>query len=161
MEHISKLLTKIKLITIHENTLRKEKEKRGESFNMFSILKLSREEVRLHSAFITELLNPRGTHGLKDKFLHSFLKTIDSKINFDFTSIRVKNEFFIGEINNKGDRGGRIDLIITDKMNNAIIIENKIGAKDQSKQLLRYHNYAKEEKRQFQLLYLEPHNNQK
>ena len=27
MEHISKLLTKIKLITIHENTLRKEKEK--------------------------------------------------------------------------------------------------------------------------------------
>lgn len=154
MEHITELLNKIRLITVHENTLQKEKEKRGENFNMFSILKLSRAEVRLHSAFIAELLNPQGSHGLKDKYLCSFLKTINSDIDFDFTSIRVKNEFPIGTVNDSSDRSGRIDIIITDKKNHAIIIENKIDARDQSKQLLRYHNYAKEEKYQFQLLYL-------
>ncbi|MBD3591514.1 PD-(D/E)XK nuclease family protein [Bacteroides sp. GM023] len=154
MEHISELLNKIRLITVRENTLCKEKEKRGENFNIFSILKLSRVEVRLHSAFIVELLNPKGAHGLKDKFLRSFLTIVNSDIDFDFTSIHVESEFVIGQVNDNGDRGGRIDIIIMDKKNHAIIVENKIDAIDQPKQLLRYHNYAKEQKYQFLLLYL-------
>lgn len=41
----------------------------SENFNIFRILKLESSEVRLHSAFIAELLNPKGNHGQKDKFL--------------------------------------------------------------------------------------------
>lgn len=38
----------------------------GENFNVFSVLKLDSKEVRMHSAFIGELLNPNGSHGLKE-----------------------------------------------------------------------------------------------
>lgn len=46
--------------------------KRGEYFNVFEVLGLSTKEVRLHSAFLPELLNPNGSHGLGDKMLRSF-----------------------------------------------------------------------------------------
>jgi len=41
----------------------------GENFNIFRILKVESSEVKTHSAFIAELLNPNGSHGQKDTFL--------------------------------------------------------------------------------------------
>jgi hypothetical protein len=35
----------------------------GESFNVFKLLKMETNEVKMHSAFIGDLLNPSGTHG--------------------------------------------------------------------------------------------------
>lgn len=35
----------------------------GENFNIFQILGLQTSEVRLHSAFLAELLNSKGLHG--------------------------------------------------------------------------------------------------
>ena len=49
-------------------------------------------------------------------------------------------EKYIGEINGDYTHGGRIDIAITDGVGNQIYIENKIYAKDQKNQLLRYHN---------------------
>jgi hypothetical protein len=40
--------------------------------------------------------------------------------------------------------GGYIDILITDKDNRQIIIENKINAGDQENQLLRYHSFDRE-----------------
>ena len=50
----------------------------GEKFNIFSVLKLETDEVRLHSRLIGELLNPRGNHGQEELFLKLFIKSIDS-----------------------------------------------------------------------------------
>ena len=52
----------------------------GENFNVFNILGLSTKEVRTHSAFIAELLNPKGSHGQGDTFLKLFVEQQKDKI---------------------------------------------------------------------------------
>ncbi len=41
----------------------------GADYNVFNVLRLKRDEVRLHSRFIGDLLNPKGKHGRGDVFL--------------------------------------------------------------------------------------------
>ncbi len=115
----------------------------GEDFNVFRILKLEASEVRMHSAFLAELLNQKGSHGQKDVFLKLFIKRFCFKGNhFDTDNSEVIVEKYIGTVNHVDTEGGRIDICIRDKYNNYIIIENKIYASDQTNQLLRYHKYA-------------------
>lgn len=136
----------------------------GENYNVFRILKLTNAEVKTHSAFIGELLNPKGCHDQGSVFLELFLKMLEEKFEekdfkpisgFDCENATAKVEKYIGVISENKEEGGRIDLIITDKMKNAIIIENKIYAADGEKQLLRYSNYGvKNHNKHFALLYL-------
>ncbi|PWK80240.1 PD-(D/E)XK nuclease superfamily protein [Mucilaginibacter oryzae] len=115
----------------------------GENFNVFRILKLESSEVRMHSAFLAELLNPNGSHGQKGTFLKLFLKSFCFKNNtIDPESCKVEIEKHTGFISEDGTEGGRIDIVITDKYNHQIIIENKIYAGDQANQLYRYHKYS-------------------
>jgi hypothetical protein len=154
MDRLNELLNKINTIISEEKTIQEEKRKRGENFNIFDILKLSKNECRLHSAFLTELLNPNGSHGLKDVFLKLFLQYIvpDSKLKTETAVVKI--EYNIGTINEDKTDGGRIDILITDNQNQAIIIENKIDASDQENQLLRYNNYATKNYTNVVLLYL-------
>jgi hypothetical protein len=136
----------------------------GENYNVFRILKLTTAEVKAHSAFIGELLNPKGCHDQGAVFLELFFKMLEEKFEekdfkpisgFDCENATAKVEKNIGVISENKEEGGRIDLIITDKMKNAIIIENKIYAADGEKQLLRYFNYGvKNHNKHFALLYL-------
>ena len=71
---IESLLAEISEIYRRAEKNRLEKMKQGEFFNIFNTLGLRTEEVRLHSAFLAELLNPQGTHGLSSLFLEAFLK---------------------------------------------------------------------------------------
>lgn len=115
--------------------------KSGEKFNVFSILKLENNEVRTHSALLGELLNPKGSHGMKTTFLELFLKEIfenESCLIPESTSIGIEEH--IGKINSDYTEGGRIDVILKDKKNNVILIENKIYAGEQKNQLIRYKN---------------------
>ena len=48
----------------------------GELFNVFDIVGLKVEEVRLHSALLAELLYPKGHHGVSSLFLKAFLLKI-------------------------------------------------------------------------------------
>lgn len=68
---------------------------------------------------------------------------MDERFNsFNTQECIVEVEKHIGYINNISyDEGGRIDIVITDKIRNRIIIENKIYASDQYKQLKRYHSF--------------------
>ena len=156
--NIETLLNKISRIVAKEKTLQEERRKRGENFNIFSVLNLSTSEVRLHSAFLAELLNPNGDHGLGYKFLEAFLSNIIQRVKpgfeFDIKSAKVSKEFSIGPISADYTEGGQIDLLIRDDKNHAIVIENKIDANDQEKQLLRYDNYAKKNTTAYVLLYL-------
>ena len=51
MDKIISLLNRTKLVTYRANTIFLEKEKRGENFNIFEILKLRQDETKLHTPF--------------------------------------------------------------------------------------------------------------
>ncbi|MDF2431733.1 MAG: hypothetical protein JWP44_1364 [Mucilaginibacter sp.] len=134
------LLNQVNAIT---DRYKKINELTGENLNVFRILKLESSEVRMHSAFIAELLKPNGSHGQKDIFLKLFVNAFCFKDNLiDLSSCKVKVEESIGTISDDRTQGGRIDIVITDKHYRKIIIENKIYAGDQDNQLTRYHNYS-------------------
>lgn len=159
MEKINELLNKISKIVVEEKTQQEERRKRGENFNIFNVLGLSSSEVRLHSAFLAELLNPNGDHGLGNKFLKAFIEIVIGKktnLDFDTRSAKTYVEYDIGAISEDYKEGGRIDILIRDKNGKTIIIENKIYACDQPWQMYRYNRYAEKQcsKGNYILLYL-------
>lgn len=121
------------------------KEKSGECFNTFKILGVQKNEERLHSAFLSELLDPKAVHGLGDYFLKPFVKDVAKiEIELDTKNAMVSVEQSIGAISEDGKTGGRFDIAITFSCPDyLILIENKIDAGDQISQLQRYNNYAK------------------
>lgn len=149
---IQNLLTQVSAIN---KKYEKIAEITGENFNIFRILKVEANEVKTHSAFLCELLNPKGSHGFKDAFLKFFLQQqrvkyeeynrfLERFVGFNTTSSTVSVENHIGFINEDDTEGGRIDILIKDTSKHAIILENKIYAVDQPKQLVRYNNSFKE-----------------
>lgn len=136
IESIQQLMTRINEISNKYEEISKVS---GDNFNVFRVIELTSDEVRLHSKFLAELLNPKGSHGQGSKFLDLFIQQFDIK-NVDSETSKVDVEKYIG---NKTDtEGGRIDIFIEDNNQNAIIIENKIYASDQENQLVRYSNYT-------------------
>src|ERR1700749_5058851 len=110
MREYKNLLDQVNAINIR---YKKINELTGDNFNVFRILKLESSEVRMHSAFLAELLNPNGTHGQKDAFLKLFIKAFCFKNNpIDTASCRVKVEESIGVISKDKSQGGRIDIVI-------------------------------------------------
>ncbi|MGQ7946757.1 PDDEXK-like family protein [Flavobacterium sp. WC2509] len=133
----------------------------GEKFNVFSVLNLTSNEVRTHSAFIGELLNRRGSHGLKDIPLKLFIQMLEEKFipnkvddyknENDLNRFKINTETsktivekHIGKLNGDKTDGGRIDIIVEDNNKKSLIIENKIYAGEQENQLIRYNNYNNE-----------------
>lgn len=136
------LLKEVSRIVRHYNELIKLK---GEVFNVFSILNLESNENRTHSAFIGELLNPKGKHLLQTLFLEAFLETINYQGNLNTKKATLKLEKYIGVRNDTKKTGGRIDIYIYDNEANSISIENKIYAGDQNAQIERYFNFIERE----------------
>jgi len=127
----------------------------GHDFNIFQILGVESDELS-HSRMLASLLDPDGLHGKGDLFLRLFLETAGIH-NFNTTSAAVTTEKYIGRVDFEQDTGGRIDIVITGKNSQRpIIIENKIYAEDQGKQLVRYRNAYKNPI----LLYLTPDGNE-
>lgn len=137
--NVEKLLNEIGKLVVAQNERTKERYSHGELFNEFNILGLESKEVRLHSAFLAELLRPNGMSGVGNAFQKAFLAILGLPENY-IVDGRVSVELFIGKITDT--EGGRIDIIMEDG-NHAIIIENKIYARDEPAQLLRYTNFAK------------------
>ena len=120
-----------------------ERNRKGENYNLFSILNIERYELK-HSALIANLLDPKGSHGCGDAFLRAFFEIALKGTAYPFESSTPPNsytEYYTGPI--AGDTGGRIDILVKSSRY-GLIIENKIYAGDQDKQLTRYDNYGKE-----------------
>lgn len=132
------LLSSINRILKHQQEIKILK---GENFNVFSILKMESKENETHSAFLAELLNPKGSHLLNTRFLSLFLDEISYTGDLNITTARLTTEDFIGNRNDKEKTGGRIDIYIQDSSGNSISIENKIYAADQDTQIERYVNH--------------------
>ena len=122
-----------------------ERNRKGENYNLFSILSIERYELK-HSALIANLLDPKGSHGCGDAFLRAFFEIALKERAYPFEDCTLPDsdtEYYTGPI--AGDTGGRIDILVESKSSHyGLIIENKIYAGDQDKQLTRYDNYGKE-----------------
>lgn len=124
---------------------------KGENFNVFRILDLKEYEVRTHSAFIAELLDPKGSHNLNDTFLLLFLDLLQKKKDDDETWVNAKietmnssNNFIVDKEKYIGVKtettGGFLDINISSS-EMQICIENKINADETNNQLERYNTY--------------------
>jgi hypothetical protein len=154
-QSINTLLTEVSLII---KTAEDKKQKSGENFNIFRILGLSTYEVRTHTAFISELLNPKGCHGHNDLFLNLFVKQLarvkQKEDYFNCSGAEMKDSY-ISRISEDYTNGGNLDIYIANNSNQAIIIENKIYHHDEKAQLKRYHNFGKKHHATgFDLIYL-------
>jgi hypothetical protein len=153
LEQIDTILTDIAQLRGSANH---KKANTAEQFNLFGILRITSDEVRLHSRLLAELLDPHGSHGQGTLFFDKFLTATGCNGLFsDTTTVKVFVEYHIGRKTEVS--GGRIDLLLVDDSNRAVIIENKIFAGDQENQLLRYHNYGQQlkgEEGDYRLLYL-------
>jgi len=141
-------LSNVKSLIKHAKILVKKNDEilaaTGGKFNIFRVSGVAHYET-IHSSIIAEFLNPHGSHGMHEKFLDAFLSTIDDTTGVDPSRCRVKTEFSFSE--------GRIDILIEDNANAAIVIENKIYASDGHQQLVRYSEFLKN-KRPNELYYL-------
>ncbi len=152
------LLEKLQSLLDLQKEKEKQKTKRGENFNIFTVMNMTSNETKLHSAFIAELLNPCGSHGLGIKPLKSFLLLIDEKCFSDdeLQKATIVTEYNIGSIPEDYTSGGNIDILI--KVGGKyIVIENKIYAVDQPKQMWRYHNFCKSYSHKLLYLTLDRH----
>lgn len=144
MNELRHLFNDIHLILERYERIRKEK---GENYNLFQVINMTSDETKVHSALISDLLNPHGRHQMDNVFLLSFIDRLNEqshrKLSFTYENVKVECEKYIGPKTDTS--GGRLDIYITDGRNH-IVIENKIYATDQENQLLRYHNYLKQYK---------------
>lgn len=103
-------------------------ERTGEGFNIFSILRMERNEVGTHSRILHELLSPKGCHGKGDIFLKLFLAEV---LGIDASGpLVVRRE-------DSTEEGRRIDLTIQGP-GVLVGIEVKLDAADQRAQLYDY-----------------------
>lgn len=135
---------KNRLLKLNEEIIKVEEKsrKKGDKFNIFSILGIQRKEVETHSFLLYDLINPNGSHYQGDLYLRIFLKEI-LKEKDDFKiynlldnakNIKVDRETFIS---GKGIKNGFIDFTIEiDKY--YIAIEMKIDSKENGNQLDNY-----------------------
>ena len=164
MNDIINILNQVRIVSRKIKEQRKEKFERGENYNIFYDLGFMSDEVHLHSMFLANLLNPKGSHGQRGKFLEAFLKMLQKSfpaisahnLELNITNASVEVEKYIGR--QTDSEGGRIDIYLTDGKH-CIIIENKIYAVDQHHQMLRYWNYGMSQKgddteKSFVLIYL-------
>lgn len=149
MNGIQSLFDKICLLNQEYKRLEDEK---GESYNLFKVIDMTSNETSVHSAFLADLLNPKGLHHMGDTFLRLFTNEFLNGMSFSTETAIVEREKYIGPVT--ATTGGRLDIIVTDADRTAIIIENKIYASDQENQLIRYHNYAEKNTSEHKLFYL-------
>jgi hypothetical protein len=102
-------------------------EREAYHYNIFDILNIKTAEVKTHTPFLRNLLDPNGTHGQKDLFLKSFIQNFIPKDKREFFELSDRNDYNIEE--EKPILGGRIDIFlesINPKKKFGLIIEKQI-----------------------------------
>lgn len=131
----------------------------GEDYSVLETAIKGNEEM-VHSSVIASLLDTRGSHGQKCRFLELFLGCLPEQFkSFDPSGARTACERYIGKMTE--DSGGRVDICIENSSGQMIVIENKIFAGDQEHQILRYVKFLRgrpltRDGVEFPVLYLTP-----
>ena len=107
------LLHKVNQLVQEEKILKREKERRGENYNIFEVMHAQGDEVYTHSAIIASLLNPKWNHGCNSTFLKIFvdhlketLPIVDFSFDTDLEKCHVYVEYNIGNISSGSESGG-------------------------------------------------------
>jgi hypothetical protein len=145
MDDIKNLLNQVSIISKKNAEIL---DATGGRFNMFKICGVNHYE-NTHSAILAEFLSPNGSHGLGSQLLECFIDTLG-----DYFTVQLFNHEKSIVRTEHSTEEGRIDILLEDNQNKAIIIENKIYAIDQHEQLKRYDKYAQVYKNGYQILYL-------
>lgn len=139
MNYVTELLHSVDKIRTRYNEIARTT---GENYNLFEILNIETKEL-IHTYFLADMLNPKGVHGLGNLPLKLFLQEIKKDELFS-DDLRVFAEKDYGAIDKLNTLGGRIDISLENQSGKSILIENKIYARDQETQLLRYYNTFKD-----------------
>ena len=78
-EFITEFARLAKSYQVLRDESRERQLRQAPDYNIFEILRLERNEVRTHSAFLSHLLTPTASHGQRLLFLQSFLKYCASR----------------------------------------------------------------------------------
>lgn len=108
----------------------------GGKFNIFSVLNIERYEVKTHSLFIYDFINPQGSHVQGETYFSLFVEKVLEIESFNRTNLKVKRE-------DPTTENRRIDFTIEND-HYLIAIEMKIDAIDQSQQLVDYARHINE-----------------
>ena len=73
LDDIQQFFQEVASICALEQAQQEERNRKGENYNLFSILNIERYELK-HSALIANLLDPKGSHGCGDAFLRAFFE---------------------------------------------------------------------------------------
>lgn len=121
MENLKYLLKEINIL----NQRIKDREEHEDNFNLFNLMCKRTDERYLHSRFLSALLDPRGSHKMKDSFVRLLVDRLNLNFEYNLSSLEVyPNE-------NDPHEHRRIDILLIDRQRkSAVIIENKIGARD-------------------------------
>lgn len=126
---------------------------KNNTFNIFKVLGITDKEV-LICRLLGDLLDPKGSHGLKEKPLLLFLKQL--RLESSFSIDEIEKAYVVLEEVIDNDR--RIDIVIY--IGNSVIpVEAKIWAGDQDKQLYDYYQHfdkPRYTKQNFKIYYLTP-----
>lgn len=143
-------------------------------FNVFDVLKITDYEIR-HTVFLSYLLDPQGSHGLGERFLHNFLlrlalsspaRCFDLE-DLDLQLAQITPELFLKNATTSsaarpsrsdGDRKLDIFLQIPQRSKRGqdlvIAIENKINAKESADQLISYRTWIEANRANHDLVYV-------
>lgn len=103
---------------------------RAERYSLLDVLGWATDEVRTHSAFLVNLLDPQATHAQGDLFLRRFIEAVvpperrAALLEADTRSFAVEAE--------AGTEDGYIDILLQSRSREApfrLIIENKAHAR--------------------------------
>lgn len=113
----------------------KSKMRGNNSYNPLLVIRKSNEEVLLHSKMLHSFLNPHSNHYQDSIFLDKFLEMCVLQDSKDYKNLK---EWF-GETKHASvwRESDNIDIFITNNSRH-IIIENKVWAGEQERQLERY-----------------------
>lgn len=108
--------------------------------NFFQALHLARHELR-HSDLLAWLLDPQGSHGLRETFARWLISRISNlqpknlptdAANLDWTDLEVRREF------------ANIDVLLLSERNRVVIVlENKLRAREREEQLGDYRKFVR------------------
>ena len=120
------------------------KKKEAPFFNVFRMLRIERDETRLHSRFIAHLLDPYGSHGQQYLFLKEFLKIL-SIAGFSHSISDVVERRWEIKTEEQITGESRADISIRSDHFTALI-ENKVDAQEGVQQLERYSQWLQKQK---------------
>ena len=123
----------------------KEEKSQSSDFNIFTILNKETDEESTHCRFIYELLSPDGSHNQGDRFLKLFFeKVIGDEYPTEYAVVR--REVCLTD-------ESRLDLMI-DTDSCCYLIEAKINAGEQYKQIERYCQWAEKRNKDYKMYFL-------